>query len=64
MLGFAILFIALSLINIFFPSLGWYTRYGWMVKGDSEPSKAYLVISRVSSIIMLLLFFIFFFPML
>lgn len=52
---FMFIFIVVAVINIIFPSFGWYLRYGWMVKGDSEPSDAYLMMSRISSIVVLIL---------
>ncbi|UQZ36275.1 hypothetical protein C2I18_23765 [Paenibacillus sp. PK3_47] len=60
---FAILFVLVALLNIFFPAMGWHMRYGWMVKGDSEPSDAYLLMSRISSVIVLIVFLIFFLPL-
>ncbi|MEK4058741.1 MULTISPECIES: DUF6199 family natural product biosynthesis protein [Paenibacillus] len=63
MVVFAILFMLLAILNIFFPAMGWYMRYGWMVKGDSEPSDAYLIMSRISSVIVLIVFLIFFVPL-
>ncbi|MDF2670660.1 MAG: hypothetical protein K0R67_2966 [Paenibacillus sp.] len=54
---FYIVFVLIAVLNIFNPRLGWYMRYGWMVKGDSEPSDAYLLMSRISSIIILIVFF-------
>ncbi|WP_438491689.1 DUF6199 family natural product biosynthesis protein [Paenibacillus sp. IHBB 3054] len=63
MVVFAILFMLLAILNIFFPAMGWYMRYGWMVKGDSEPSDAYLMMSRISSVIVLIVFLIFFVPL-
>ncbi|AIQ54309.1 DUF6199 family natural product biosynthesis protein [Paenibacillus sp. FSL R7-0331] len=62
MVIFAFLFVLLALLNIFFPALGWHMRYGWMIKGDSEPSDAYLMMSRISSVIVLIIFLIFFLP--
>lgn len=62
MVVFAILFMLLAILNIFFPAMGWYIRYGWMIKGDSEPSDAYLMMSRISSVIVLIVFLIFFLP--
>ncbi len=47
---FIIFVIILSIVNIINPAFGWYLRYGWMVKGDSEPSETYLIMSRVGSI--------------
>jgi hypothetical protein len=63
MFFFAILFIALAILNIIYPAFGWYLRYGWMVKGESEPSDAYLLMSRISSIIVLIVFLFYFLPM-
>jgi hypothetical protein len=57
MVIFAILFVLIAALNIFFPKFGWYMRYGWMVKGNSEPSDAYILMSRISSIIILVVFF-------
>lgn len=56
MVLFAILFIVIALLNIFFPALGWHLRYGWMVKGESEPSDTYLLMTRISGIIVLIVF--------
>ncbi|WP_339315675.1 DUF6199 family natural product biosynthesis protein [Paenibacillus sp. FSL R10-2734] len=53
---FMFLFVLLALLNIFFPRLGWYMRYGWMVKGEAEPSDAYLLMTRLSSILVLVVF--------
>jgi hypothetical protein len=54
---FIFLFVLLALLNIFFPRFGWYMRYGWMVKGDVEPSEAYLLMTRFSSIVALIVLF-------
>ncbi|WHY21586.1 hypothetical protein QNH28_11630 [Paenibacillus sp. G2S3] len=54
---FIFLFVLLALLNILFPRFGWYMRYGWMVKGDVEPSEAYLLMTRVSSIVALIVLF-------
>ena len=62
LVAFAIIFIILAILNIFFPALGWYLRYGWMVKGDSEPSEAYLLMSRISSVIVLIVFLVVLLP--
>jgi hypothetical protein len=59
---FGFLFIAVAILNIIYPSFGWYLRYGWMVKGDSEPSDAYLLMSRISSIIVLIVFLFYVIP--
>ncbi|MEF2244207.1 MULTISPECIES: DUF6199 family natural product biosynthesis protein [unclassified Paenibacillus] len=64
MIIFAILFVILAILNILFPAFGWYLRYGWMVKGASEPSDAYLLMSRISSIIALIVFLFVFVPLL
>lgn len=50
---FLILFVALAILNIVYPAFGWYLRYGWMVKGQSEPSEAYLIMSRIGSVLAL-----------
>ncbi|MBY0014714.1 DUF6199 family natural product biosynthesis protein [Paenibacillus typhae] len=62
MVFFATLFVLIAVLNIFFPAAGWYMRYGWMVKGDSEPSDAYLMMSRISSVIVLIIFLLFLLP--
>ncbi|WP_341833435.1 DUF6199 family natural product biosynthesis protein [Paenibacillus pectinilyticus] len=64
MIFFSILFVAIAILNIFYPRFGWYMRYGWMVKGDSEPSDAYLLMSRISSVIVLIVFLFVFLPLL
>jgi hypothetical protein len=62
MFFFAFLFIVVAILNIIYPSFGWYLRYGWMFKGDSEPSDAYLLMSRISSIVVLIVFLIYIIP--
>ncbi|AIQ60187.1 DUF6199 family natural product biosynthesis protein [Paenibacillus borealis] len=62
MVIFAILFMLIAILNIFFPAMGWHMRYGWMVQGESEPSDAYLLMSRISSVIVLIVFLLFFLP--
>lgn len=56
MIFFCFLFMLFAILNIFFPTFGWYLRYGWMVKGESEPSDAYILMSRISSAIVLIVF--------
>lgn len=51
---FIFLFILISVLNIIYPQFAWYLRYGWMVKGQSEPSDAYILMSRISGIIALI----------
>jgi len=59
-MGFILfLFVLLSLLNVFFPRLGWHMRYGWMVKGDVGPSDAYLIMTRVSGVIVIIVALIF-----
>ncbi|MDU4698020.1 MULTISPECIES: DUF6199 family natural product biosynthesis protein [Paenibacillus] len=53
------LFILLALLNIFFPRISWYISYGWKIKGDVEPSDAYLLMTRIGSIIALILLYFF-----
>lgn len=62
MFFFAFLFIVISIVNIIYPSFGWYLRYGWMVKGDSEPSDTYLFMSRIGSIIAIIVFIFYVIP--
>lgn len=64
MIFFAILFVAAAVLNLIYPAFGWYARYGWMVKGESEPSDAYLLASRISSVIVLIVFAIVGLPLL
>lgn len=59
MVVFAVLFVLLAVLNFCFPAFGWYLRYGWMVKGHSEPSNAYILMCRISSVLALILFFVF-----
>ncbi|WP_342421433.1 DUF6199 family natural product biosynthesis protein [Paenibacillus sp. FSL E2-0178] len=58
----SILFMLIAILNIFFPAMGWHMRYGWMAQGESEPSDAYLLMSRISSVIVLIVFLLFFLP--
>ncbi|TCZ72328.1 hypothetical protein E0485_22345 [Paenibacillus albiflavus] len=55
---FIFLFVALSLLNIIFPKAGWYMRYGWTFKGNVEPSDAYLLMTRITSAVVLVIFII------
>lgn len=45
------LLVVIGVVNIIFPSFAWYLKEGWKVDGDSEPSDAYLVLTRISGII-------------
>lgn len=56
MIFICFLFIIFAVLNIFYPTFGWRLRYGWMVNGDSEPSDAYILMSRISSVIVLFVF--------
>ncbi|MBB6024193.1 hypothetical protein HNR77_005297 [Paenibacillus sp. JGP012] len=51
------IFMVLCIINLCFPKFGWYLRYGWLVQGESEPSKSYMLMVRMSSLFMLLIAF-------
>lgn len=64
MVIFAFLFILVAILHIFFPKFGWFMRYGWMVKGRSEPSDAYILMTRISSVIVLIVFLFVFMPLL
>ena len=59
---FGLIFIGLCILNIIFPSMGWYMRYGWAVKGESEPSDAYLLMTRIGSAVVLIIFLFYFLP--
>ena len=48
------IFMVLCIINLCFPKFGWYLRYGWIVQGETEPSKSYMTMVRMSSLFMLL----------
>lgn len=54
---FLFLFILVAILNIIFPRISWYMRYGWAIKGNVEPSDAYLLMTRISSIIVLIVLF-------
>ncbi|KQY87503.1 hypothetical protein ASD24_06520 [Paenibacillus sp. Root52] len=51
------IFMILCIINLCFPKFGWFLRYGWIVKGESEPSKPYMAFVRMTSLVMLLIAF-------
>lgn len=36
---FAVLFVLIAVLNIFFPAMGWHMRYGWMVKAIPAPAR-------------------------
>ncbi|MNJ46043.1 hypothetical protein D3C77_411630 [compost metagenome] len=54
---FLFLFVILALLNIIFPRIGWHLNYGWMVKGNVEPSDAYLLMTRITSVLALIVVF-------
>ncbi|WP_059054481.1 DUF6199 family natural product biosynthesis protein [Paenibacillus senegalimassiliensis] len=45
----------IGLVNTFAPSFAWYIKEGWKVDGDSEPSEAYLSITRFGGIIAIII---------
>ncbi|MGD0033222.1 hypothetical protein SLT67_17795 [Paenibacillus illinoisensis] len=47
----------LCIINLCFPKFGWYLRYGWISRGESEPSKPYMTFTRLTSLVMLIIAF-------
>ncbi|WP_434750180.1 DUF6199 family natural product biosynthesis protein [Paenibacillus amylolyticus] len=51
------IFMVLCIINLCFPKFGWYLRYGWIMQGETEPSKSYMTMVRMSSLFMLLIAF-------
>lgn len=58
---FIFLFVLIALLNIFFPKASWYMSYGWKIKGDVEPSDAYLFMTRVGGVFVLIMGLIFWF---
>ncbi|WP_040952024.1 DUF6199 family natural product biosynthesis protein [Gorillibacterium massiliense] len=55
MMLFVLLFIVMGILNVIFPGVGWRMRYGWMMKGDAEPSDAYLFMSRIGGIVVVII---------
>lgn len=51
------IFMILCIINLCFPKFGWYLRYGWISQGETEPSKPYMLMVRMTSLFMLLVAF-------
>ncbi|MEC0124015.1 DUF6199 family natural product biosynthesis protein [Paenibacillus pabuli] len=51
------IFMTLCIINLCFPKFGWYLRYGWISRGESEPSRPYMAMTRMTSLLMLLVAF-------
>ncbi|MEK4437264.1 MULTISPECIES: DUF6199 family natural product biosynthesis protein [Paenibacillus] len=51
------IFMTLCIINLCFPKFGWYLRYGWISRGESEPSKPYMTFTRLTSLVMLIIAF-------
>ncbi|MNH46461.1 hypothetical protein D3C79_1092550 [compost metagenome] len=43
--------ILIGLLNLFFPSFAWFLKHGWAVNGESEPSEAFLVLTRIGGVI-------------
>jgi uncharacterized protein YjeT (DUF2065 family) len=48
------IFIILGLLNIIYPKVSWYMRYGWQFK-NAEPSDAALVMSRIGGVFAILI---------
>lgn len=58
-MGFSLfILVIILLLNIFFPRIGWHMR-DWVSKGDVGPSDDYLLRTRISSAILLILVIIF-----
>ncbi|WP_019636191.1 DUF6199 family natural product biosynthesis protein [Paenibacillus fonticola] len=52
---FLLIFVLIAVLNIIFPRFSWHMQYGWMVKGkDLEPSEAYLLMTRITSALVLI----------
>lgn len=58
---FGLIIIATGLLFYLKPSFGWYFNESWKVKGDSEPSEAYLSVLRFWGIVSMTLGGIFLF---
>ena len=54
------LFVALSLVLVFNPRLCWKIQYGWKFE-DAKPSKAYLLMTRISGVISTIIWICIFF---
>ncbi|CAM2948928.1 DUF6199 domain-containing protein [Paenibacillus sediminis] len=46
-----IIFVAVGLLSRLKPTFGWNMNEGWKVKGDSEPSYAYIEVRKFSGFI-------------
>ncbi|CAH1208808.1 hypothetical protein PAECIP111890_03186 [Paenibacillus sp. JJ-223] len=51
------IFMTLCIINFCFPKVGWYLRYGWITRGESEPESSHMIFVRMTSLIMLIVAF-------
>jgi len=50
----ALILIALGAVEVGFPKVFWYLRYGWRYK-DAEPSDAALIFARIGGIVVIIL---------
>ncbi|CAH0121241.1 MULTISPECIES: DUF6199 family natural product biosynthesis protein [unclassified Paenibacillus] len=51
MIFLGLFIMAIGLLNILKPSFAWYLKEGWKVDGDSEPSDAYLTLTRIGGVL-------------
>lgn len=56
----SLLFFAMGILNIFFPTVSWYLSHGWQYK-DAEPSDISLFMCRLSGIVAIILSIVVFF---
>ncbi|MNH95799.1 hypothetical protein D3C73_484510 [compost metagenome] len=46
-----LLMIIIGIVNLIFPAFAWQLRHGWMVRGDSEPSDTFLILTRIGGVV-------------
>ncbi|RJE86939.1 hypothetical protein D3P07_17310 [Paenibacillus sp. 1011MAR3C5] len=49
-----LIFIAFGVLYLVKPDFAWYINEGWKVKGDSEPSEGYLMMTRFGGVVLLI----------
>lgn len=52
---FGLIFIAFGILNLVKPDFAWYINEGWKVKGDSEPSEGYLMMTKFGGIVAIII---------
>lgn len=51
-----IIFLAIGILNIVYPEVGWYLEYGWRFK-DAKPSEIALIFNRAGGVIVVIVAF-------